>query len=121
MPVFAFSQINLKVLDEDGNAVSNADVSYNNQIFTTDGFDIDEAAYMKNGVWYNIGFFPGTIPKNSWFGTGLAISPNSKYITGQITTSDTRSYPYIYNTETKTLTKITNTKPIIINSSVPVI
>ena len=36
MPVFAFSQINLKVLDEDGNAVANADVSYNNQNFTTD-------------------------------------------------------------------------------------
>lgn len=84
------------------------DVAGAHQIFTTDGFDIDEAAYMKNGVWYNIGFFPGTIPKNSWFGTGLAISPNSKYITGQITTSDTRSYPYIYNTETKTLTKISD-------------
>ena len=36
MPVFAFSQINLKVLDENGNAVANADVSYNNQNFTTD-------------------------------------------------------------------------------------
>lgn len=36
MPIFAFSQINLKVLDEDGNAVANADVSYNNQNFTTD-------------------------------------------------------------------------------------
>lgn len=36
MPVFAFSQINLKVLDEDGNAVANADVSYNNQTFNTD-------------------------------------------------------------------------------------
>ena len=36
MPVFAFSQINLKVLDEDGNAVANADVSYNNQNFLTD-------------------------------------------------------------------------------------
>ena len=36
MPVFAFSQINLKVLDEDGKPVSEANVSYNNQDFTTD-------------------------------------------------------------------------------------
>lgn len=36
MPVFAFSQINLKVLDEDGKPVSEANVSYNNQNFTTD-------------------------------------------------------------------------------------
>lgn len=36
MPVFAFSQINLKVLDEDGKPVSEATVSYNYQDFTTD-------------------------------------------------------------------------------------
>ena len=36
MPLFAFSQINLKVLDEDGTPVANADVSYNNQNFSTD-------------------------------------------------------------------------------------
>ena len=36
MPIFAFSQINLKVLDNDGNPVSQANVSYNNQVFTTD-------------------------------------------------------------------------------------
>ena len=36
MPAFAFSQINLKVLDEDGKPVSQANVFYNNQNFTTD-------------------------------------------------------------------------------------
>lgn len=36
MPIFAFSQINLKVLDNDGNPVAQANVSYNNQSFTTD-------------------------------------------------------------------------------------
>ena len=36
MPAFAFSQINLKVLDEDGAPVSQANVFYNNQNFTTD-------------------------------------------------------------------------------------
>ena len=35
LPVFAFSQINLKILDEDGKPVANANVSYNNQTFTT--------------------------------------------------------------------------------------
>lgn len=36
MPTFAFSQINLKVLDEDGKPVTQANVSYNNQNFKTD-------------------------------------------------------------------------------------
>ena len=36
MPVLAFSQINIKVLDEDGKAVSEAQVSYNNQTYQTD-------------------------------------------------------------------------------------
>lgn len=36
MPYFAFSQINLKVLDEDGKPVSDANISYNSQTFITD-------------------------------------------------------------------------------------
>ena len=36
LPVLAFSQINIKVLDEDGKAVSEAQVSYNNQTYQTD-------------------------------------------------------------------------------------
>lgn len=36
LPVFVFSQISLKVLDEDGNPVAQAAVSYNNQNFNTD-------------------------------------------------------------------------------------
>ena len=35
-PIFAFSQISLKVLDENGAPVSQANVSYNNQNFLTD-------------------------------------------------------------------------------------
>ncbi len=35
-PFFAYSQINLKVFDENGKAVTNANVSYNNQTFSTD-------------------------------------------------------------------------------------
>ncbi|MDQ0475784.1 TonB-dependent siderophore receptor [Chryseobacterium sp. MDT2-18] len=36
MPVCAYSQINIKVLDENGKPVSEAYISYNNQNFTTD-------------------------------------------------------------------------------------
>ncbi|RRQ46897.1 TonB-dependent receptor [Chryseobacterium sp. SC28] len=36
LPVLGFSQINLKVLDEDGKAVSDAQVAYNNQTYQTD-------------------------------------------------------------------------------------
>lgn len=37
LPFFAFSQINLKVLDEDGQPVSNVAVNYNNASYTSDG------------------------------------------------------------------------------------
>lgn len=36
MPLAAFSQINLKVLDEEGQPVAQAQVSYNSQLFSTD-------------------------------------------------------------------------------------
>lgn len=36
LPVLAFSQINLKVLDEDGKSVANAEVRYNDQTYQTD-------------------------------------------------------------------------------------
>lgn len=36
LPIFAFSQINLKVLDEKGNSVSNVQIYYNHQNFSTD-------------------------------------------------------------------------------------
>ena len=34
-PVFIFSQINLKILDDNGSPVSDVKVTYNNQNFTT--------------------------------------------------------------------------------------
>ncbi len=42
LPFFAFSQINLKVIDENGKPVANADVTYNNQTFTT-----NESGFVK--------------------------------------------------------------------------
>lgn len=73
---------------------------------TVDGFNADEAAYRKDGTWKKIGFFPGDIPKNSWFGDAIGVSTNGKYITGQISTAAIRTYPFVYNTETETLTKL---------------
>ncbi len=74
----------------------------------TDGSNLDQAAYRKNGIWTAIGYFPGDVPGNSWFGNATAISENSKYVTGQISVGASGSYPFIYNTETNTLTKLTD-------------
>ncbi|GAA4161427.1 hypothetical protein GCM10022217_27070 [Chryseobacterium ginsenosidimutans] len=73
-----------------------------------DGSALSQAAYRKNGVWTAIGYFSGDIPGNSWFGDAKGISTNSVYVTGQMTSGNAgSSYPYIYNTETNTLTKLT--------------
>ncbi|WP_312766671.1 T9SS type A sorting domain-containing protein [Epilithonimonas sp.] len=74
----------------------------------TDGSNLDQAAYRKNGTWNTIGYFPGDVPGNSWFSNANAISGNSKYITGQTSVGASGSYPYVYNTETNTLTKLTD-------------
>lgn len=73
-----------------------------------DGSNLSQAAYRKNGVWTPIGYFSGDIPGNSWFGDAKGISANSMYVTGQMTSGNAgSSYPYIYNTETSALTKLT--------------
>ena len=73
-----------------------------------DGSDLSQAAYRKNGTWTAIGYFPGDIPGNSWFGDAKGISTSSLYVTGQMTSGNAgSSYPFIYNTETSTLTKLT--------------
>lgn len=73
-----------------------------------DGSDLSQAAYRKNGTWTAIGYFPGDVPGNSWFGDAKGISANSVYVTGQMTSGNAgSSYPFIYNTETGTLTKLT--------------
>lgn len=74
----------------------------------TDGSALDQAAYRKNGTWTAIGYFPGDVPGNSWFGGANAISENSKYVTGQISVGVSGSYAFIYNTETNTLTKLSD-------------
>ncbi|MBB6369690.1 T9SS type A sorting domain-containing protein [Chryseobacterium shigense] len=80
-----------------------------NMPFTaSDGSNLTQAAYRKNGNWTAIGYFPGDTPGNSWFGDAKGISENSVYVTGQMTSSNVgSSYPFIYNTESGTLTKLT--------------
>ncbi|MDQ0595055.1 hypothetical protein QFZ37_003424 [Chryseobacterium ginsenosidimutans] len=73
-----------------------------------DGSNLDQAAYRKNGNWNAIGYFPGDVPGNSWFGDAKGISESSTYVTGQMSSSNAvSSYPFLYNTETGALTKLT--------------
>ena len=71
MPVFAFSQINLKVLDEDGKPVSDANVSYNNQDFKT-----DEKGFIKFPVADSDQLL--TVQKSSFRGFNKNIKANPK-------------------------------------------
>ena len=71
MPAFAFSQINLKVLDEDGKPVSDANVSYNNQDFKT-----DEKGFIKFPVADSDQLL--TVQKSSFRGFNKNIKANPK-------------------------------------------
>lgn len=91
------------------NRLNNAgDVAGKMPFLAGDGSNLEQAAYRKDGTWTAIGFFPGDVPGNSWFGNANAISGNSKYVTGQISVGVIGSYPFIYDTETNTLTKLTD-------------
>lgn len=71
MPLLAFSQINLKVLDENGVAVSEANVSYNNQTFSTDakGFVKIPMATTEQAL---------SVTKEAFRGFNKTIKPNPK-------------------------------------------
>ena len=71
LPFFALSQINLKVLDENGTPVSNADVSYNDQSFTTDnsGFVKIPIAATEQTL---------TVSKETFRGFSKSIKPTPK-------------------------------------------
>ncbi|WP_312766473.1 GEVED domain-containing protein [Epilithonimonas sp.] len=89
------------------NRINNAgDVAGLMAYTSSEGEDLGQAAYRKNGTWTAIGYFPGDVPSNSWFSSANAISGNSKYVTGQISTSVENSYAYIYDTEAGTIKKL---------------
>ena len=95
---------------EDGEATNrlngSGDVAGTMAFTASDDSQIGQAGYRKNGTWTAIGYFPGDVPGNSWFGSANAISENSKYVTGQISTSVENSYAFICNTEAGTIKKL---------------
>ena len=89
------------------NRINNAgDVAGLMAYTSSEGEELGQAGYKKNGTWTAIGYFPGDVPGNSFFSSANAISGNSKYVTGQISTSVENSYAYIYDTEAGTLKKL---------------
>ena len=52
LPVLAFSQISLKILDDDGKPVSQANVTYNNQIYKTDNNGFIKVFLYKTEMHY---------------------------------------------------------------------
>lgn len=95
---------------EDGqntNRINNAgDVAGMMAFTSSDGESLGQAGYRKNGTWNAIGYFPGDTPQSGFFSSGNAISANSRYVTGQISTSVENSYAYIYDTQTGNITKL---------------
>ena len=89
------------------NRINNAgDVAGATSVVISEEESIAYAAYRKNGTWSSIGYFEGETPSSSSFANANDISQNAKYVTGQIGASGFTSWPFIYNTETNTLTKL---------------
>ena len=87
--------------------INNAgDVAGASTLVISEEESIAMAAYRKNGTWSTIGYFPGETPSSSSFANANDISQNAKYVTGQIGATGFTSWPFIYNTETNTLTKL---------------
>jgi len=89
------------------NRINNAgDVAGSTTLVVSEEESIAMAAYRKNGTWTSIGYFDGETPSSSSFAGANDISQNSKYVTGQIGATGFTSWPFLYNTETNTLTKL---------------
>lgn len=58
-----------------------------------------QPAYKKDGTWYPIGWFPDADPAESSFYT-YAISPNGKYVTGQMSKGCCEYGTFLFDTET---------------------
>lgn len=90
------------------NRINNAgDVAGATSVVISEEESIAYAAYRKSGTWSTIGYFEGETPSSSSFANANDISQNGKYVTGQIGATGFTSWPFLYNTETNTLTKLT--------------
>lgn len=89
------------------NRINNAgDVAGASALVISEEESIAMPAYRKNGTWHDIGYFADETPSSSSFANANDISQNSKYVTGQIGATGFTSWPFLYNTETNTLTKL---------------
>ncbi|MCD9855087.1 T9SS type A sorting domain-containing protein [Epilithonimonas sp. JDS] len=89
------------------NRINNAgDVAGATSVAISEEESIAYAAYRKGGTWSTIGYFEGETPSSSSFANANDISQNGKYVTGQIGATGFTSWPFLYDTETNTLTKL---------------
>lgn len=72
------------------------------QMFFDEPNFIMQPAYKKNGTWSPTGWFPASNPSESSF-TTYAISPNGKYVTGQMSIGCCDFGTFLYDTETEEL------------------
>ena len=82
---------------------NNGDVA--GQMFYDQPNGIMQPAYRKDGTWNPIGWFPGSNPAESAFFT-YDISPNSKYVVGQMPRAIGEFGTFLYDTETEELFEI---------------
>lgn len=76
---------------------NNGDVS--GQMYFDEPNGIMQPAVKKDGTWIPIGWFPASDPAESGF-TTYGISPNSKYVTGQMSIGCCDFGTFLYDTET---------------------
>jgi hypothetical protein len=76
---------------------NNGDVS--GQMYYDEPNGIMQPAVRKNGTWTPIGWFPSADPTDSFF-TTYGISPNGKYVTGQMSNGCCDFGTFLYNTDT---------------------
>jgi hypothetical protein len=72
------------------------------QMFFDEPNFIMQPAVKKNGVWTPIGWFPASNPSESSF-TTYGVSPNGKYVTGQMSMGCCDFGTFLYDTETEEL------------------
>ncbi|MCZ4320281.1 T9SS type A sorting domain-containing protein [Aequorivita viscosa] len=82
---------------------NNGDVS--GMMYLDEPNGIMQPAVKKNGTWTPIGYFPASNPEDSFFST-YGISPNGKYVTGQMSIGCCDFGTFLYNTETDELFEI---------------
>ncbi len=66
---------------------------------------IFQPAYKKNNTWTNIPWFQDSDPKTSQF-TPYKISPNGKWVVGQMSIGEAQYGMFIYNTETSEMKRV---------------